>query len=62
MTDKERLDKLEKLILDGTIIWDGKGPFPCRCQNCGVTISARGGLSLMDGKRTLREAADQIRG
>lgn len=54
VTDKQRLDALEKLIAEGgpLLLWDGKGSFPGSA--CGLR-----GLSFRPGNRTLRRAIDQ---
>lgn len=55
-TDSERLDKLERIIRAGTLIWDGRGAFP------GEGLP-RLGLSLMvgsDQERSIREMIDAM--
>lgn len=55
-TDSERLDKLERILREGTLIWDGRGAFP------GEGLP-RLGLSLMcdqPGERSIREMIDAV--
>lgn len=56
MRDSELLDALERCInkTRGLVLWDGIGEFPGRCPQCGISKLA--GLSLLQGRRTLREA------
>lgn len=49
-TDTELLDRLEAAILRGIVLWDGVGAFPA---------GVRAGLSLLGGRRPLRDAIRQ---
>lgn len=55
-SDSERLDKLERILREGTLIWDGRGAFP------GEGLP-RLGLSIMagqEGERSIREMIDAV--